>query len=664
MSSPQQPNEFQEQVNQLNQLIIELSAQDIKVDDYLKRFLDTLVQNLGDGGAIFHLFVEDEISMACHTNLAAAQMDQNGAQQQLLSKVIQHVIEKNEPVVLPPAGESNLHDGGLAENAVNKSHHTIFFLPIALNERICAVLVMIMPQGMDPRSHATFLQVLTALCEHPSNFILKRQFGDYQARISDQDRLLKYYASLHENLDPRRSCYALANYAQSKLDVFRCMAATYSQSGKFKIESVSGLESVAVKSSFIKTISGVAKRVCENNKILLVDNPNAVLQAGNDNDDTLLASARLFMLESKSLVLGVFPISHNNIVVGCLIVEKAIDEVFDDYQLNNISAITKEASVALHNGLAHRDMPLSMATRGIATVRNKAYSMSGGRRTFWLCFWLFIILLPFMIRKDVKVTGSAELVPVLGQMAYAQVDGQIATIKPFTSNESRVVEAGEIIATLDTRVIDASLEEVENQISEAAMSHHAALNSNALDVRKFESITKGLVARRDAYLVAKEYQTIKAPVGGKVINRDSYLRQLKSKPVSRGDAIVEIVPHDSQWELIVLVEEDKAGELLQAYDNLGEGETLTAKVILNAYLTEKFETNVISVASRAFVESTGQQKYRNVLEVRLAQPQRFKDLVSDPRQGLEGTVAIVCARKSLFYAVTHEFFNFIRVTLF
>jgi hypothetical protein len=422
-------------------------------------------------------------------------------------------------LVLPPAGESNLHDGGLGENAVNTSNQTIFFVPIALNERICAVLVMIMPEGLDPRSHATFLQVFTALCEHPSTFILKRQFGDYQASIANQDTLLKYYASLHESLDPRRSCYALANYGQSKLDVFRCMAATYSQSGKFKIESVSGLESVAIKSSFIKSISGVARRVCENNKILLVDNPNAVLQAGNDNDDSLLASARLFMIESKSLVMGVFPISHKDVVVGCLVVEKAIDETFDDHQLTNIAALTKEASVALYNGLAHRDLPFSMMTRGIATVRDKAYRMSGNRRTFWLCFWLVMILLPFIIRKDVKVTGAAELVPVLGQMTYAQVDGQIISIKDFSQVGARVVKAGEIIATLDMRQVDANLEEVQNQISEAAMNHHAALNNNALDARKYESITNGLIARRDAYLVAKEYQTIKAPVAGMVINR-------------------------------------------------------------------------------------------------------------------------------------------------
>jgi hypothetical protein len=133
--------------------------------------------------------------------------------------------------------------------------------------------------------------------------------------------------------------------------------------------------------------------------------------------------------------------------------------------------------------------------------------------------------------------------------------------------------------------------------------------------------------------------------------------------VSRGEPILEVVPEDSPWILKVSIPEDEAGELLKAYDNLDEGKTLSAKFILNAFPSHTFKSEVISVARKAFVLTTGQQKYRNVIEVRLKQPLDLTEEI-DPRQGLEGKAAIDCGPSSLFYAVTHEFTNFIRINLF
>ena len=152
-------------------------------------------------------------------------------------------------------------------------------------------------------------------------------------------------------------------------------------------------------------------------------------------------------------------------------------------------------------------------------------------------------------------------------------------------------------------------------------------------------------------------------MAGRVITSESVLQQLPSRPVNRGEPILEIVPLDSPWQLKVSIPEDEAGEFLDAYDELAPQESLTAEFILNAFPRITFQSQVVSVARRAQVPSTGQQKYRNVIEVRLAQPEGFKDQL-DPLQGLQGKAAIQCRRRSLFYAVTHEFTNFIRVSLF
>ena len=52
-----------------------------------------------------------------------------------------------------------------------------------------------------------------------------------------------------------------------------------------------------------------------------------------------------------------------------------------------------------------------------------------------------------------------------------------------------------------------------------------------------------------------------------------------------------------------------------------------------------------------------------LIEVRVDEPEDLKDNI-DPRQGMEGKVAIECGKRSLFYAVTHEFADFVRVSMF
>ena len=123
------------------------------------------------------------------------------------------------------------------------------------------------------------------------------------------------------------------------------------------------------------------------------------------------------------------------------------------------------------------------------------------------------------------------------------------------------------------------------------------------------------------------------------------------------------MPDESDWQLLVNVAEDTAGELLKVYDRLEPGRFLEAKIILNAYPDKTFRTKVLSVARRAHVLSTGQQKYRNVIEVRVEGPAELKDNI-EPRQGMEGKVAIECGSRSLYYVVTHEFIDFIRVSMF
>jgi hypothetical protein len=372
------------------------------------------------------------------------------------------------------------------------------------------------------------------------------------------------------------------------------------------------------------------------------------------------------MLQAGTVVMGIFPIHWEKYVVGALIVEKAKEEPIGPEQRKQIEFLLAEAGSALNNSLSYRNLPLSPLVRAAGALRDRIYRMSWVHRAIWATLITVLLSAPFIIQKQVKVIGTAELVPTDARIAYAQQEGVIESVAEALTAvpPNRIVKQGEVLASLDMSQIDNEIDRVSNAIMEATYSLDDARNRDLnTTVAVLDSRLKALEAERDKYLLERKQYEIVSPVDGMVITRESEIRQYYSKPVTRGEPMFEIVPEGSSWHLKVNVPEDAAGELLKAYDHLEGDGRLRARVLLNAYPDIKFETYVISVARKANVFTTGDQKYRNVIEVRVAQPEGFAEKVI-PRQGMEGKVAIECGERTLFYALTHEFVNFVRVSLF
>ena len=661
MSTNVELNAFQQRLAALDTEISELCAGDRDIDAFFRLFLERIVALLGVGGGVWRLSDNRELGCACHMSLATAGLDEQGAQRALLGTALARTVETAGAVVLPGNDGSNVYDAGLGKAGVNDSAHALLFVPVIEDSKVRAVLLLIAPTEVDPRAVRGYAGFVGGLCNKAGVFLQRRRIGELESQLGRADRIRQYVSALHSSLDPRQCCYTLANYAQELLGVFRCMAGTFNSQGKFCLQAVSGLESVAAKSSFMRSISEIGQQVCKNDNSLIVDNPHAV-KSQVDGSEDLLTAARLYMLQAESLILGVFPIRAGKKVVGALIVEKATEEPIDSAGRKQIEALLAEAASALANSLAYRNLPLAPVVRAVGSARDAVFRMAPARRAIWVTILVMVLAMPFLVKKQLKVVGTAELVPVGLRAAYAGQDGLVASV--VTLPADRRVSKGDILATLDTRVIDKEIENVTNMIDATSIAHRQEKRAAEKDKLKYR--LAALKAERDARQLERDQDyVIEAPVAGKVITSESVLRQLLSKPVSRGEKIVEIVPDDTGWEFSVNVPEDLAGELLKADRKLDRqaGQQLRARAILNAHPDVKFESYVVSVASRAYVLSTGAQEYRNVIEVRVKEPEQFTEII-DPRQGMEGKVAIECGRHSLAYVLTHELADFVRVSLF
>jgi len=368
------------------------------------------------------------------------------------------------------------------------------------------------------------------------------------------------------------------------------------------------------------------------------------------------------MLQAESKYMGVFPIKGPDGVVGALVVEKSTEEPIEQAERKQIEALLVEGGSAISNSLAYRHLPFAPLLRLAAAARDGLYRMSRLRRLVWIAAAVLVVMLPFVLTKQVKVVGTAELVPVAARTVYVQHEGVVETV---LAAEKQVVAAGELLGRLDTRRLDSDIDGVQSQISgtQIELDREVSQRGESSLAKQLRSTKRQLVAHLETLQAEREQCEIRSPVAGMVITPDSALRQLLGRPVEAGEALLEVVPTDTDWELIVEVPEDEAGDLLRAYDDLDEGETLAALVILNVAPELKLPARVLSISPRAHVMETGPRTYRNVIRVQVSEPEGLGEGI-EPRQGMEGMAAIECGRRHLFYVVTHEFADFVRISMF
>ena len=656
----QQAATFQDRLALLDQEIAVISESELSYEEYFRSFLEQIVSVIGVGGSVWKVG-DGQLTSICHINQAPAGLDQNGTQLNLAQLALKKVCESGDTIVLPAHGSSDLYDGGLGQQAVNNSPYTLLFVPIKISNEVAAVLLLISPEGVDPRAVRGYAGFVNGLCQRAGQFILAEELRSQKQHTDKTDRLRHYVSALHSSLDLSRCGYAIANYSQELLGVFRCTAGTYSSNGKFRIQAVSGLESLAVKSATLKDLETISKIVCKNGKPLIVDNPHSATKAETAGSDELVTATRLYMLQVDSVMMGIFPIkAPEGHVVGALIVEKALEEEFSNSQLQQIDGLMAEAGIAIRNCQKYCELPMLTPMKALSALRDKTLRSSNNKKITWFVVLLLIVLLPHIIHMNVKVTGSSELIAKGGRNIYAQTNGIIASVD---IPEDRVVQAGQVIARFDTRITETELTRIANNIDESTIARRQAQSKGlGEEARRLELSIAAMKAEKAKYEYILENHEIKAPFAGIITTRQSEIRELINKPIMAGDVVLEVIPENPQWQFQVNVPEDETGNLLEAWHNLAENQALKAKVIMSAYPDKIFETEVVNLASKAHVETTGDHKYRNVISVTVAVPKELTDM--ELRQGMEGKVAIECSEKSLFYVLTHEFTDFVRVNTF
>ncbi len=188
---------------------------------------------------------------------------------------------------------------------------------------------------------------------------------------------------------------------------------------------------------------------------------------------------------------------------------------FGSGTLDLLAILVNQATVAVRNAQLYKQVPLPGFLRPLAERRRNLLEIPRKRRLTFLAVVAAILVLLFVVPWRLRVEGPARVVPGRRAAVTAGVDGIVRSV---LHNEGDTVAAGDVIATLEPEMYQASLADARAayQVSESEVARHReAADSAAM----FEA-----VAKRDelkARIAMEEerfgHTTLRAPVGGVIV---------------------------------------------------------------------------------------------------------------------------------------------------
>ena len=603
--------------------ITALAKSEVRSEEFYAQYLQRVVAACdGKGGAVWlvgqkNADGKNELQLASEVDLASSLFQSDEQQRGVLLRAVTEVVQTKKPLVLSAesrAGEKPDQQPGSLEAQLaqmgagkpeqgkdspspNRTPYPFVHVPLLLKDQILGVLQVWLQPYVARDNYAEFATFLAQLAAHVETYFQSRQVGNLVMEGQRLQHLLKYSTDISGSLDPLEVCRLASNYARDLLGSERCAVLRLRGSG-WEMMAISGQEVVERRSSMVKTITafvdGHTPRIPMPMPVTEGQPPQfgpwvialskkellALTEAGtvappersiviHPHGPTDAADVAYFENSQVGSALIVQILDGEKVVIGALLAESTTEGAFDPQAGSKAAPsshklgewLATSTGKAMRGAMDYQELPGLFATRRLRELKR---ALTGTRRawnTFKLIFWLALIggvlLFPWME----EVESDCTLVPKKRVKIVPEVSGRVERV--FV-REGDVVKKGQELAKLDTRQLDAELENVRKQKLGSTLEAQAerGLGTEAkAQIAEKRAEGYGIVeAKLQADILAA---TLRSPMDGVVMTKDIELTQGLYLQAG-GDFAV--VGSTDAWDMLVHLNEKQIGrvEELQA----------------------------------------------------------------------------------------------------
>jgi hypothetical protein len=494
-------------------------------------------------------------------------------------ELLDEVVQNGQPrIVLPRAGAA-------LSRSPNPTDYLLLVCPITIgaDAELAGALEVAQRPGGAPSTHQGYLRVLEALSELAADFHRQRRLRVLQS-LADRARLFDQFSlAVHASIDIPATACAIANEGRRLVGCDR-LSVAIRRGNSFYLQAVSGLETADRRSTLIRRLEDLTGAV------VAAGEPFWFTGEGDSLAPQIAAPLHAWQDESHVRSLAIIPLSNGSTTCAAdkpaparaaLIAERFGGDLPDETYRESLSTVCEHSGLALHNAFEHENLPLFRLSRALQRLRWLVAVRQLPRTVTVVVAAVAAVVALILVPADFEIEARGVLLPQNRRDVFARSDGIIAKVLTDHAQECREgaplvimtrsqldFEMSRVLGEMQTaRKRLASVQATRLDVSPRTAADREKYNQLTAEEEEIQELLKSLEQQHDVLKGQREDLIVTSPLTGNVVTWN--VRQsLESRPVQRGQVLMQVADLKGPWVLEAEVPDDRVGHVLEAQQRL------------------------------------------------------------------------------------------------
>ncbi|MCP4169664.1 MAG: efflux RND transporter periplasmic adaptor subunit [Fuerstiella sp.] len=499
----------------------------------------------------------------------------------------------------------------------------------------------------------TFIEGAGAVVDVVGSWLSRHLMSTYESLLTAQTQLVNTIGRLH--LSPTINAAASVMAQDGPAALGRCRIAVLSRRGsRYRIDAVTGVRSPNMEAETVRALEDVVNR----NRFSQDPIATSEWRTLNEIDDPGVAGA-----------VSVLQLSDVTAIrVASLTASSHAPDNTPSPPVNTSSAVGVPPDLAPAvisvEVFGNSERPNEQLLRQLVDAAGPVFAkmhrrqrtlltrIIHGGRSRWLAAAAVLLGLLSVCPANFEIEASGQIVSTSQRRLFAPENGTIDEVR-FQNEDS--VLAAQILLKLSSPELELENRTVQGDIdtttARLASVHATRLSGGDPQLSGEEAQLKQQLQnlKEQKALVEKQLASLEitAPFAGTVFRRDSQ-QELMSRPVQRGQLLLEIVPADSAWRLDISIPDNAMAYVTSARDS--SEELLPVRYVIRSAPEHDWTTTLTSIDSA--IETHDGLMTCQATALLTSMP------LTNLRPGTTVTARIGCGRRSLGFVMFREVIEF------
>lgn len=415
-----------------------------------------------------------------------------------------------------------------------------------------------------------------------------------------------------------------------------------------KVVALSDTENVDRRMAMVRKLSSAMDECIDQDQPVVYPVSEAAAQADPSLGQTVTVAHRELASGDAHLKVTSLPLRDGDETLGVITIESAKPGQAIDLRTLELLQATMDLVTPVMRLRASDDRPIP--ARLVDEMRKAGAWAVGPKHTLWKIAGIAVMLLFLFITVfsvPYRVEAEVQLRPIERRVIATPFEGIVREVA-VDAEAGKKVEAGQLLARLDTSELELSAVEARQAMNQAlAQAAEAMRKGNGAEQQQAEAKAAQSKARLDLLQQRIESAQLRAPISGTILAGD--LTDRLGARLEVGEALFEIAPLEDM-RVIAEVDDRDIGLVIRAME---EG-VMTGSIATKARPNQRFPLEVERVVPLAHAEEG-----KNTFQVYA----RLRGSAGWMRPGMEGLAKLDVGDRTLLWIGSRRIVDTLRMWL-